>query len=494
MPKTRVLEVYDNKAIFKCIDNSCTPIIVYQGKDGKREIRRYDQTSSSPEFVTPYRQLYSFEAIFGFYDLPSGSHVALMTDSVVAVTAGAASIRRGTKFIVVPLFSHSRHLTDEKRKDEEKYLQLLWFGFSEHKFLYSENYELTLTQQQIAKIATAPYLNLADERSAPNIQEKQTVWSRADERFFWNRTVIEDLFQVSDDWIVPFVSGHVEYLKDCTCGDSGNEKKFSLLFISRRSRYRQGCRFTKRGIDSQGNVANFVETEQILIFPDGRITSYVQIRGSIPLRWSSFVTMKYEPKVTVDGTVKTHVPNLLTHFENLKVYYGDKEGNATIICCNLIDTKKDQLKLGTLYDETVKSSKITDVIFHWFDFHKETKKSYSSLSKLVDLIDKDFQNQMFFCRLADGKVTSWQRGVVRTNCMDNLDRTNVAQSIFARRSILMQLGYENRLVDKTYHLNTFWTTFERSFKTVWAHNADAISLGYAGTGSIHESIHCLPVS
>jgi hypothetical protein len=33
----------------------------------------------------------------------------------------------------------------------------------------------------------------------------------------------------------------------------------------------------------------------------------------------------------------------------------------------------------------------------------------------------------FFSLSADGKVRSRQRGVMRTNCVDNLDRTNVVQ-------------------------------------------------------------------
>ena len=41
-------------------------------------------------------------------------------------------------------------------------------------------------------------------------------------------------------------------------------------------------------------VCMYQETEQILIFPDGRISAFVQIRGSIPLKWSSPVHMKYE--------------------------------------------------------------------------------------------------------------------------------------------------------------------------------------------------------
>lgn len=77
-------------------------------------------------------------------------------------------------------------------------------------------------------------------------------------------------------------------------------QNFTVLFVSRRSRYRQGCRFTMRGGEDSGEVANFVETEQSLIFDDGSQASFVQIRGSIPLIWSSTVSMKYAPKVQIE--------------------------------------------------------------------------------------------------------------------------------------------------------------------------------------------------
>lgn len=44
-------------------------------------------------------------------------------------------------------------------------------------------------------------------------------------------------------------------------------------------------RYFVRGIDDQGDVANFVETEQIVIY-SGNVCSFVQTRGSIPLYWS----------------------------------------------------------------------------------------------------------------------------------------------------------------------------------------------------------------
>ena len=50
----------------------------------------------------------------------------------------------------------------------------------------------------------------------------------------------------------------------------GFGKVVEVTLISRRSRYFAGTRFLKRGINHQGNVANFVETEQ-LVEVEGRL-------------------------------------------------------------------------------------------------------------------------------------------------------------------------------------------------------------------------------
>ena len=42
--------------------------------------------------------------------------------------------------------------------------------------------------------------------------------------------------------------------------------------------------FCVRGVDDEGHVANFVETEQLVTL-DKSCTSFVQIRGSVPLFW-----------------------------------------------------------------------------------------------------------------------------------------------------------------------------------------------------------------
>jgi phosphatidylinositol 4-phosphatase len=62
----------------------------------------------------------------------------------------------------------------------------------------------------------------------------------------------------------------------------------------------------RRGIDVNGHVANFVETEQLLISEEtGHKTSYVQLRGSIPLFWKQVINMKYQPKLIIEPNLNT---------------------------------------------------------------------------------------------------------------------------------------------------------------------------------------------
>lgn len=107
-----------------------------------------------------------------------------------------------------------------------------------------------------------------------------------------------------------------------------------------------------------------------------------------------------------------------------------------------------------------------------------------------------------------GKVCSAQKGVIRTNCVDNLDRTNVVglcllscfecfvsfqvQSLFARKNLLAQFQvryprpFTAHFVQKSSAnvLNSPYPRFETVFKNMWANHADAVSRLYSGTGAL----------
>lgn len=471
MVKGRVLKLYDSRAVFENLETGQC-LVLSQVKTGGlvREVWAGDR-NHVPELGVKRKQI-SIEGIFGIYDLLSGSFVAVVTESEPYVSHGEKlHIRRVKKISLIPLFQGGNVLSPSKKRDEETYLALLNESFLKHQFFYSSSFELTHTQQRIAK--------LGQHSSDP-------LWTRAEHSFFWNRELIYELINCqADDWIVPFMSGFIEFQPNVQVED----ESVSLLFISRRSKFRQGCRFTKRGINEYGNVANFVETEQIVLFPSGRVTSYVQIRGSIPLFWASPVHMRYEPAVYISENKNKSVECCEKHFHDIQERYSDGSGQCDILLVNLIDNKKDQGRLGVAYKEVVDAVQEKyggySLNYVWFDFHHACaqKGKWENLSKLVRQVDSIFQAHGFFSAQANGVVTSFQSGVIRTNCMDNLDRTNVVQSLFARRSLLMQLN-KNDLLLSGKVLSTPFKKFEDVYKSIWIHNADAISLMYAGTGAL----------
>jgi phosphatidylinositol 4-phosphatase len=70
------------------------------------------------------------------------------------------------------------------------------------------------------------------------------------------------------------------------------------------------------------------------------------------------------------------------------------------------------------------------VKYVWFDFHAECKNmQWVNLSKLVNIVQSQIKDYGYFHAQIEGddrvKINCTQKGVMRTNCMDCLDRTNV---------------------------------------------------------------------
>lgn len=75
-----------------------------------------------------------------------------------------------------------------------------------------------------------------------------------------------------------------------------------------------------RGLDSQGNAANFIETEQILEYKN-MLCSFVQTRGSIPLFWSQNPNLAWQPFPKIAASLD-HVRAFRLHIESHLFNYG----------------------------------------------------------------------------------------------------------------------------------------------------------------------------
>jgi SacI homology domain len=257
------------------------------------------------------------------------------------------------------------------------------------------------------------------------------------------------------------------------------QQSFLLTLISRRSTKRSGLRYLRRGIDDSGNCANAVETEQILSSPtwdrSAKYRCFVQIRGSIPLYFSQS-PYSLKPVPILHQSAATNQAAFLRHFEDLRDRYG------SVQIALLVDKHGSEAKIGEEYEQVVKRvnerKDSPQLGFEWFDFHAECRgMKFENVVRLVNTLRstiKSFGESV----LQDGVIHQRQTGILRTNCMDCLDRTNVAQSAFAQFILQEDLEDEGFEIDLFHDESTQW------FNTLWADNGDAISREYASTAAL----------
>lgn len=408
-------------------------------------------------FVATRRTVYG---LVGIIHLIAGPYLVLVTRRAKVGMLNKQTIWRVEGTDIVPYARSTTFLTPEQRQYNDKYIAMVQQVLATPYLYFSYTYDLTHTLQRLYYTAE-DFLQMA-------------LHERADPRFVWNQHLLRDLCVQPEmsAFCLPIMHGFVS-IKQCSI----NGEWFTWSLISRRSVYRAGTRMWMRGIDQDGAVANFVETEQVVEFRDFR-SSFVQTRGSIPLYWSQEPNLRYKPDPRIRNA--GHEESLMRHFEAQVLCYGRQ------VAVNLINQKGPEGKLHNAFQhliETNGSQMIHDnVRYEHFDFHHECRKMrWDRLSILLDRLEPDREAMGYFL-LREGVVLLEQEGVFRTNCIDCLDRTNVVQSMLARKhlqAVLTRMGILSERQRIEDHLS-----FENAFRNVWADNADIISTEYSGTGAL----------
>ncbi|KAH9325748.1 hypothetical protein KI387_005926, partial [Taxus chinensis] len=334
-------------------------------------------------------------------------------------------------------------LTLQEKKVEDEFTKLLRIAEKTPGLYFSYDVDLTLNAQRTYN---------------PNIQFNMLpLWKQADIRFLWNKCLIQELIQ-------------------CKTIQTVLEKTtLNVSLIARRCMHRTGTRMWRRGADLDGNVANFVESEQILE-ANGYVASYVQVRGSIPLLWEQIVDLSYKPGfklINLDDT-PTAVER---HFSDLKKRYG------SVIAIDLINQRGGEGLLSEAYSSAMQNLVSDEIKYVQFDFHQTCGHvHFDRLSLLYEQIVDDLKEQRYFLLTTTGEKVEEQTGVIRTNCVDCLDRTNVTQSMLGRKSLETQL-HQIEILQRSQNLSHN-KHFYNLFKTLWANHGDEISIQYSGTPAL----------
>ena len=478
------IRIYNNKKEF----------IFTKGKKGIS----YDKNSKIFKIldnIFPGNESYDVNAVLGYIEAKNKSYIVCASQTTFAGKILDASVYKIEKFCYIP--DNENGINDI---EDKPYLKMLDDFLERNPLYYSDKLDLTISMLNMKKkIETEP---------------KSHIFKYTINQYCWNYSMAKCFDKEGmNEYIYPVING---FFGSRSISDYGEQNDLHFILIGRKDDRRSGMRFLIRGADSNGNVANTVETEEILTFKDNEgninIYSFLEIRGSIPLIWKQEPNMQLNPKIRPKDDFWANCEVFKLHVEQLMDNYG------AVCCVNLIDRKNDQNTIGKYYNNIVQNYKDGNkdkahlLNFVWFDFHAECKKmKYENIKTLFKtnsfkeglkeygftLLKYNKENFDEECRenkvdeTLIGKklleVVQLQKGIFRTNCIDSLDRSNVVQSVIGRYFLLIILseaGFSKVRPTEDDIFRKFQGSFESTFKLLWADHGDGLSLAYSGTGAL----------
>ncbi|KAL3720727.1 hypothetical protein ACJRO7_005526 [Eucalyptus globulus] len=515
----RVLKIDREDALELNVVQDSTTYTEYECLELRKRIHEGNLKTGGLKFVTTCYGIIGFIKFLGPY------YMLLITKREKIGAIKGQTIYAITKSEMLPIPNSTVQSNMAVSKDENRYKKLLCMMDLRKDFFFSYSYHVMCSLQK----------NFGDHESRQNLYETMFVWNE-----YLTRSIRNNLKNTL--WTVALVYGFFKQVKLSVLG-----RDFLLTLIARRSRHYAGTRYLKRGVNERGKVANDVETEQIVEdVPGGcpnQISSVIQIRGSIPLFWSQETSkLNLKPDIILSKRDYKYAATRL-HFENLAMRYG-----IPIIILNLIKTREKKARETVLRDEFLNAIRFINrglteenrLRFLQLDLHKHSRNKGNNALALLGKVAKyalnqtgifywrvagnseqegtmiasnlektgkadftlpelsnrieDSQSQSMQTQTADGRGSSsgnpglkppmLQKGVLRTNCIDCLDRTNVAQYAYGLVSLGRQLHALGILDSPKIDLDN---PLAENLMDLYESMGDTLALQYGGSAA-HNKI------
>lgn len=346
------------------------------------------------------------------------------------------------------------------------------------------------------------------------------IWRTADERFFWNKYMLKDFIELSESnaeanyFICVILQGFIAIkhhtvsinpldnnivdsnplssTSSCDIRSTDQEEKkyqqnrvvtrnYQLALISRRSVFHAGTRYRRRGCNEEGDCANFVETEQVFRY-NNHFTSFIILRGSIPLFWYQ-TGYNYKPPPVLFRNEEENHQAFQKHFSNLMRSY-EIDNIIAVDCTEQTGREKSlhdayKMHIGVL-ENSMPNLKLIE-----FDYHKHCRgrqNSYTQVEKFLKLCGCDEQllkKVKYYWN--DGDVVWNQEGLFRVNCLDCSDRTNVVQRTIALQILDLQLARLGVISPDTSPEDN---ECRKIMHNLWSTNGNVLSTQYCGTKAL----------
>ena len=421
----------------------------------------------------------SLDAIYGIVTLKDENYLIAVTKSRKVASVLDQEIYLATEFKFIGL---NCGFTDSKvGRVDKKCIQMFQRWLKKEIFYFSYSFDLSKRLQKQAG---------GDTGGAESGPDLDFVYNHC-----YSKALRDKKLKVK--WCQDFINGFAKTIQIPVSESS--EAKINLTVISRRCKNRDVLNYRGRGLDEEGNVSNHVETETILEViktnqesrQSADLYSFVALRASIPLLWKFEAGLKPFPAVFIDPDQKKRSKAFKIHYNWMKKEYGGPVEFLNLVKKN--DSAKRQSKLGVIFRELVKKEVSPQAeSYHWIDLETRIKGFGGNPKRLEKLIE-DIQavgNYHGYAKievrglenspnLKNSKLVKKQVGVVRTNCMACIDRTNIAQTFIAVGALQKIVAENGIKVDEV--------SLTQSASTVWVENGHAVCKAHTGSDTLKSN-------
>nr|XP_027194966.1 polyphosphoinositide phosphatase-like [Dermatophagoides pteronyssinus] len=395
--------------------------------------------------------------------------------------------------------------------DEQRYLRIFNNVDLKSNFYFSYSYDLSNSLQynlcpQIPNAINNVRWGFGSGQTVWDVSDKSTtttmmngqptddgsIYIKPNMKFVWNEYLLTPMQTVHNDFYLYVCHGFVGQAMLPIDG-----RNLIITIIARRSKKYAGTRFLKRGANCDGFPANEVETEQIVhdgnisSFRYGLFSSFVQLRGSVPVYWSQN-SAKMTPKPSINIDINDPLFEAAgKHFNNLLYNYG-----SPVIVLNLVKRKEKRAQESILFNQFESSieylnqflPKLHHIMLVGYDMAKSKKQDDNVISCLTNIAQYTLRKTGFFMNrlIAASSRPSQsvvQTGIVRVNCVDCLDRTNTAQCVIG----MVALGHQ------LYSMGVLYkpeidpdTDMVRLLEELYEDHGDTLALQYGGSQLVHR--------
>ncbi|ETN60807.1 inositol 5-phosphatase [Anopheles darlingi] len=460
------------------IDRRAPELTIYENPNEleKGDIRKFVQSRSFTRSISAY-------GVLGFVQFLEGYYLLLVTKRTRCAFIGKHIIYaiKDTAMIRV-----NETAGKQMHPLEQRYVKMFTNVDLNSNFYFSYSYDLTHSLQY----------NLSVPKFVGNrcdiVNDEPLVWQNrtgermtyafrgvARERFVWNAFLLRPMCNVvHKDWMLDIIHGFISQSSISIFG-----RQVYVCLIARRSTRFAGTRFLKRGANFHGDVANEVETEQIVL--DGnRMCSFTQLRGSVPSHWSQDVSkMVPKPQIAIDLS-DPYGETAGKHYQRLMFHYG-----APVVILNLVKTREKRRHECLLSEEMQSTVNYLNqflppqfrIRYIEFDMARKSRGKGNVMEKLAKIAETVIQQTGMFYH--DDEQSQKQTGIVRVNCVDCLDRTNTAQFAIGKCVLAHQLYDLGFLKERRLEFESDCVTM---LENLYEDHGDTLALQYGGSQLVHR--------